>query len=152
MAASGQPAGELSGIAAVPAETVRRLACDAAISRITSKGRPADARFADAPSREFMTEVSRAGRTIPPATLRALAVRDRGCVFQSCGRPPAWTDAHHVRHWIDGGPTTLENLALLCRRHHRMIHEGGWTLERSKDGSWLAFPRDGGEEIHARSA
>jgi hypothetical protein len=102
---SGKPAGDLMGIAGMPAETIRRNACDAAITRIAGRG-------------EMDAELSQAGRTIPPAIRRALTARDRGCVFPGCGRPPEWTDAHHVRHWIDGGPTTLENLALLCRRHH----------------------------------
>jgi hypothetical protein len=67
-----------------------------------------------------------------------LTARDRGCVFPGCGRPPEWTDGHHIRHWIHGGPTTLENLALLCRRHHRLVHEGGWQLVR-RDKTWTAL-------------
>ena len=73
-------------------------------------------------------EVGRATRVIHPAQRTALAVRDGGCVFPHCQRPLAWCDAHHLRHWLHGGPTDLANLALLCRAHHRAVHEGGWQL------------------------
>ena len=74
-------------------------------------------------------EVGRATRVIQPAQRTALAVRDGGCVFPHCQRPLAWCDAHHLRHWLHGGPTDLANLALLCRAHHRAVHEGGWQLQ-----------------------
>jgi hypothetical protein len=61
---------------------------------------------------------------VPPAIRRALVVRDGSCRFPGCGRSHTWCDAHHVTHWADGGPTALSNLILLCRRHHRSIHEG----------------------------
>ena len=54
---------------------------------------------------------------------RAVAVRDRGCRFPSCDRPVGWCDAHHAIHWADGGATDVSNLVLLCRRHHRMVHD-----------------------------
>jgi len=117
------PAGELEWGGAVPAETVRRFACDSALTRIIGKG-------------ELDAEVTRAVRTTPPATRRAVAERDRGCVAEGCGRPPQWTDAHHVKHWTQGGPTTMSNLILLCRPHHRMVHEGNWGLRRSNNGRW----------------
>jgi hypothetical protein len=75
-------------------------------------------------------EVGRASRVVTPAQRTALAVRDGGCVFAGCDRPLAWCEAHHLVHWLDGGPTDLANLALLCRAHHRAVHEGGWRLER----------------------
>ncbi|TMG47921.1 MAG: DUF222 domain-containing protein, partial [Chloroflexi bacterium] len=84
--AAGSPGAELDG-AIMPAETVRRIACDAAISRIIGKG-------------ELDAELTRASRSTPPATRRALAARDRGCVAEHCNRPPQWTDTHHVKHWI----------------------------------------------------
>jgi Domain of unknown function (DUF222)/HNH endonuclease len=132
----GAPAGRLEWGGSVPSETVRRLACDAALTRITGQG-------------ELDVEITRATRTIPPATRRALAARDQGCVAEGCRRPPQWTDAHHVKHWVHGGETTMPNLVLLCRRHHRMVHEDGWTLRRSSDGKW-ALSRPIG--AHARSA
>ena len=85
-------------------------------------------------------DVGRATRVIAPAQRRALAVRDRGCVFPGCERPLAWCDAHHLWHWIDGGPTDLANLALVCRAHHRAVHEGGWQLTRGPDGRFTATP------------
>ncbi len=122
---SGQPAGDLEWAPPIPAETVRRLACDAALTRIVGTGQTAEA--------------SHATRTIPPAMRRALAARDRGCQFEGCDRPDAWVDGHHVKHWADGGPTTMDNLTLLCRRHHRKVHEEGWQLKRETDGRVVAI-------------
>ena len=123
----GAPAGELDGGGTVPAETVQRYACDSAITRITGQG-------------ELDHELSHATRTIPPSTRRALESRDRHCVFKGCSRPPIWCDGHHLVWWTKGGSTTLPNLALLCRPHHRMVHEEGWHLERHKDGRFTATP------------
>src|SRR5207253_2808375 len=72
-------------------------------------------------------------------TRRALETRDRHCVFTGCNRPLNWCDGHHLVWWTKGGSTTLPNLALLCRPHHRMVHEEGWTLERH-DGRFRAKP------------
>jgi hypothetical protein len=74
-----------------------------------------------------------AGRLATPEQRRALAHRDGGCVFPGCTAPPSWTDAHHVRHWTDHGPTELENLASLCRRHHRVSHRDGWEMHITDD-------------------
>lgn len=119
----GAPAAELEWGGTVPSETARRLACDAALTRITGKG-------------ELDAEVSRATRTVPPSLRRALASRDNGCVANGCGRPPDWTDAHHIKHWVNGGETTMSNLVLLCRAHHRMVHEDGWTLRHVGNRRW----------------
>jgi len=96
--------------ARVPAGTSQRLACDA--SRVV--------------------EVDARTRTIPPALRRALHHRDRGCRFPGCS--VRFGQGHHIRHWAQGGPTTLSNLALLCRRHHRAVHEEGYRLDRQPDG------------------
>ena len=85
-------------------------------------------------------EVGRASRVVQPAQRTALAVRDGGCVFPDCSRPLTWCEAHHLRHWLHGGPTDLANLALLCRAHHRAVHEGGWQLARGPDGRLTATP------------
>jgi hypothetical protein len=77
-----------------------------------------------------LLDLGRATRVITPALRRALAVRDGGCVAPGCDRPPGWTDAHHLHHWLHGGPTSLGNLVLLCRVHHVAVHEGGWQLHR----------------------
>ncbi|MGH7305830.1 MAG: HNH endonuclease signature motif containing protein, partial [Candidatus Rokuibacteriota bacterium] len=86
-------------------------------------------------------EISARTRTIPPALRRALQHRDHGCRFPGChGR---LTQGHHIRHWAQGGPTTLSNLTLLCRRHHRAVHEEGYQVERQPDGE-LRFLRPDG--------
>ena len=63
-----------------------------------------------------------------------LAVRDRGCVFPACDRPPAWCEAHHITWWSEGGPTDLNNAALLCHFHHYLVHEGQWQVTMAHDG------------------
>ena len=115
----------------VHAETARRIACDAAISRILldPAGQPLD--------------VGRRTRVIPPALRRALAHRDQGCRFTGCGRPAPWTDAHHIQHWINGGPTSLDNLILICRHHHRLLHEEGWTMTLGTDRTITLVRPDG---------
>jgi hypothetical protein len=139
LGAPGAPAGELETGGSVPAETVRRLACDAAISRITGRG-------------ELEAEISHAARSTPAPTRRAVEARDRTCVAGGCDRPPQWTDCHHLQHWTQGGPTILANLVLLCRRHHRMVHEGGWGLRRGEHGRWGLVPPMKLVTPHARSA
>ena len=119
----------LEGGAHVSAETSRRLACDA--SRVVMR-HDADGR---------VVEIGARTRTIPPALRRALHHRDRGCRFPGCGLPLG--EGHHVRHWAQGGPTTLSNLALLCRRHHRAVHEEGYQVDREPDGA-LCFRRPDG--------
>src|SRR6266571_4391924 len=71
-------------------------------------------------------EIGARTRTIPPALRRALLHRDRVCRFPGCGRPAAV--GHHIQHWAQGGPTTLSNLVLLCRWHHRAVHEEGYQV------------------------
>ena len=116
----------------VPAETSRRLACDA--TRVIMRHDP-DGRI---------VEVGARTRTIPPAIRRALHHRDRGCRFPGCG--VSFGQGHHIRHWAQGGPTTLSNLAMLCRRHHRAVHEEGYQVERQSDGE-LRFLRPDGRPL-----
>jgi hypothetical protein len=85
-------------------------------------------------------EVGRTSRVVQPGQRIALAVRDGGCVFPGCDRPLAWCEAHHLWHWVDDGPTDLDNLVLLCRAHHRAVHEGGWRLTHQPDGQLTATP------------
>jgi hypothetical protein len=115
--------------ARVPAGTSQRLACDASrvVMRHGQDGR--------------VVEVDARTRTIPPALRRALHHRDRGCRFPGCGG--RFGQGHHIRHWAQGGPTTLSNLALLCRRHHRAVHEEGYQVDRQSDGE-LRFRRPDG--------
>jgi hypothetical protein len=116
----------------VPAGTSRRLACDASrvVMRHDEDGR--------------VVEVGARTRTIPPALRRALQHRDRGCRFPGCN--VRMGEGHHVRHWAQGGPTELSNLAVLCRRHHRAVHEEGYQIERLPDGE-LQFRRPDGRAV-----
>jgi hypothetical protein len=116
----------------VSAETSRRLTCDAGIVRM---------QYADGQ----VLDVGRKTRTIPSAIRRALCARDRRCQFPACSARRC--DAHHIEHWIDGGATSLDNLVLLCRRHHRLVHEGGFTLRRQPDTT-VAFFHPNGLELH----
>jgi len=88
-----------------------------------------------------VTAIGARTRTIPPALRRALQHRDHGCRYPGCGR--SFGQGHHIRHWANGGPTTLSNLTLLCRRHHRAVHEEGYRVERQHDGD-LCFGRPDG--------
>lgn len=72
-------------------------------------------------------DIGRARRLFPPGILHAMWLRDKGCTIPGCGAPPFWADAHHLTHWVDGGPTSLTNAALLCARHHTIAHQRGWT-------------------------
>ena len=87
--------------------------------------------------------LGREKRLFTPGLRKALAVRDRGCAFPGCGLPPSWCDAHHVEHWEHGGPTCLDNGVLLCRRHHTLIHHGGWEVFIGHDRHpWFIPPAD----------
>jgi Domain of unknown function (DUF222)/HNH endonuclease len=164
----GTPGGTGGWTGPLPAETARRLACDAAVTRVLVARDHRDGQAADgghdhhghhrpgqqhhldcdgagglaarlraaitllpptlggAPTQPL--EVGRATRVVSPAQRGALAVRDGGCRYPGCDRPVAWYEAHHLRHWLHGGPTDLENLVLLCRAHHRAVHEGHQRL------------------------
>jgi hypothetical protein len=103
-------------------ETARQLACDARILPIVLGGQ---------------SQILDAGRSRRLATgplRRALIARDHGCTFPGCDRPPRWCNPHHLKHWADGGPTNLDNLALLCGHHHRQIHHNNdWTVQLGAD-------------------
>jgi hypothetical protein len=116
----------------VSAETSARLTCDAAVVVIREDAGGA------------ALDVGRKTRTIPAAIRRALETRDTGCRFPGCTARRC--EAHHVVHWADGGPTCLDNLVLLCRRHHRLLHEGGYTMH-SGAGRALTFANARGRLI-----
>ena len=78
-------------------------------------------------------DLGRRTRLVPPGLRRALEVRDGGCVVPDCDAPSSWCDAHHVIHWADGGPTSAENLASLCRHHHGVTHRSGWSMTSDPD-------------------
>ena len=104
-----------TGEALTPAAS-RRIACDAGII-------PAVLGGASQP-----LDLGRSTRTISPALYRALVIRDKCCAFPLCNRPPEWTEAHHIKHWADGGRTALTNLVLLCAHHHQVVHVQGWGI------------------------
>ncbi len=121
--------GWMPWIGPISAASARRISCDCELTplRIDGEGVPLN--------------LGRSERLVSPAQRRALIARDHGCAFPGCNRPPAWTEAHHVVHWIDGGPTDLANLVLLCRRHHRVIHHDGWNIQMGTDGHpWFLPP------------
>ncbi len=120
-AVRGQTVLDEAGGIHISAETARRLACDAATVGMRH-----------GPGGEIL-DVGRRTRTISPALRRALHARDRQCRFPGCRH--VRVDAHHIRHWADGGATALDNLVLLCRRHHRAVHEEGFrvTLDAAGD-------------------
>jgi hypothetical protein len=129
---------ELDHVGPVRGEIVRRLACDAAVMRIVMAG-------ASQP-----LDVGRRTPVVPPAMRRAVIARDRCCRFPGCDRPHPWCDSHHCVHWADGGVTALANLVLLCRRHHRLVHEpGGFRLEVL--GGVPVFRRPDGTVLEDRS-
>ena len=124
----GSPAAELEWAQPIPAETARRLACDAAITPVFLG------------SESDQPQAGQTSRSISGSQRRALVVRDKGCRFPGCDRPPDWTDAHHLQHWADGGKHKMDNLVLLCRRHHRKVHEEAWQLGITPDGEIAAIP------------
>src|SRR5204863_3884162 len=103
--------------------TARRLACDAALipAVLGGAGQPPD--------------VGRERRLFTGPLRRAVLLRDRGCAFPDCDRPPRWVEIHHLHHWVDGGPTSLDNAVAACGHQHRVIHRGEWRV--------VISPRDG---------
>jgi hypothetical protein len=120
----------LSDVGAISAADALMWACDAQVTRVIT----------DAASRPL--DVGRTTRITPPWIRKALVVRDGGCAFPGCRRPPSWCDPHHVVHWTNGGPTALSNLVLLCRRHHRLIHHKRFSVEMA-DGLPRFYRSDG---------
>jgi Domain of unknown function (DUF222)/HNH endonuclease len=119
---TGRSAGASTGarlvdVGPIAAADALLWACDARVTRVIT----------DARSRPL--DVGRTMRITPPWIRTALLVRDGGCAFPECGRPPSWVDPHHVVHWANGGPTALSNLALLCRPHHRLVHHKRFSVE-----------------------
>lgn len=101
----------------IPMNQVRKMACDSGIVPMLLG------------SRSQVHDVGRKTRTINAGLRRVLVARDRGCTFPGCTRPPSHCEAHHLRHWSNGGSTDLANLALLCRRHHDLVHQSDWQIQ-----------------------
>ncbi|MGH3816108.1 MAG: DUF222 domain-containing protein [Pseudonocardiaceae bacterium] len=104
----------------INADAARRIACDARLipAVLGARGEPLD--------------VGRASYTVPVAIRRAVILRDGGCAFPGCSVPARWCECHHVRHWADGGPTSLDNCVLLCGRHHHLLHHSSWWIDMGK--------------------
>ncbi|MDX6253924.1 MAG: hypothetical protein QOJ11_258 [Frankiales bacterium] len=120
----------------LPFETIARIGCDADINVATVNELGEILNF------------DRTRRDPSPAQRRALVLRDQGCVFPGCDRPPALCQVHHLIWWIRGGKTNLDNLALICEYHHHLLHEGGWRIERVPPAlgappGWLVTAKDG---------
>jgi hypothetical protein len=139
MGLAGAPGGDLEHVGAVPAATVQRLACDASIRRVLLGPDSA------------VIDVGRALRVPSAAARAALRVRDGGCVWPGCERPSSWTNPHHLLFWGHGGVTDVDNLVLLCYRHHWSVHEGGWQVVRTATGRVLAIPPSPGYRSWSRA-
>jgi hypothetical protein len=123
------------GRSSLPIESVKRLCCDgqAVVIGEDEKGEPLN--------------IGRKSRTVPTAIKRALVARDKSCAFPGCHHE-RFVDAHHIEHWSAGGETSLDNLMLLCSRHHKLVHEGGFRIERDYQNQWF-FKRPDGRAVPA---
>ena len=115
----------------VTSETAQPLSCDASVVEVTGDEHGAN-----------VLDIGRRTRSIPPAIRRALTVRDEGCRFPGCNNT-RYVDAHHIEHWAHGGETKLQNLALLCHRHHQLVHEGGYSIRED-----FSFWNPEGQQLH----
>ena len=126
---NGKGSARLRDGPSICSQTARRLGCDATLVSIRER------------EGEILS-VGRKTRAVPAPIRRGLEVRDGGCRFPGCNRR-RWVDAHHIKHWVDGGETSLDNLVLLCRHHHRLLHEGGYALEVEPDGELVFWHPSG---------
>ena len=120
----GAPGAESEFSLPISTKSVERWACDSTLSRVLLQD-------------SIPIDVGRGNRVIKGAKRRALIARDQHCQWPGCERPASWCDGHHLHHWIDGGSTNLENMILLCGRHHRMVHEGDWQIVKTEDDELL---------------
>jgi len=125
LGADGAWTGTLEDGTLVSAEALRRVACDCGLVAVRQNGEVLD--------------IGRRTRSIPPAIRRALMLRDHGCAFPGCTHT-RFLHAHHIEHWLHGGKTSVDNLAMLCTCHHHLVHEGGWTITAASDGAFLFNP------------
>lgn len=127
LAVDGQGRCHIRDGAGLPAETARRIACDSSVVTLLERGGEP-------------LSVGRRTRSIPSPMRRAVEARDQGCRFPGCHNK-RYTDVHHIHHWAAGGQTSAENLVTLCRRHHRLVHEGGYSIKREDGIGELVFRR-----------
>ncbi len=122
----GAPGAENEFSLPISSKTVERWACDSSISRILLQD-------------SVVIDVGRAERTIKGPRRRALIARDQHCQWPGCDRPASFCDGHHLVHWVFGGGGEIANQVLLCGRHHRLVHEGGWQLVKAEDGNLMTI-------------
>jgi hypothetical protein len=115
--------------------TARRLACDAGLLPVVLG------------TNSELLDVGRLHRLVTPAIRRALNIRDGGCRFPGCDRPVAWCDAHHLKSWFLGGLTSVDNMLLLCRRHHVLVHEHGWSIRLDRHTGIVTATDPGGRPL-----
>ncbi len=145
VAVSDLDVGHMPWLGPLSVSQTRLLGCDCFLSTVLldDHGAPLDAK----PGKRLVTAEQRV----------ALIARDKGCAFPGCTCVPAWTDAHHIRHWANGGPTVMNNLVLLCRSHHRLMHRkagfvGKWAIRIGVDNKPGSFrrPRSTRSSTHGR--
>ena len=125
-ALAGAPGGEMELSLPISSASVQRMACDCSVTRVLL-------------NQDSVTiDVGRSKRVMSEGLRKALRLRDGNCRWPGCERAASLCQGHHLVHWIDGGETTLGNLVLLCLRHHRMVHEGGWQIVRCDDGEIIS--------------
>ncbi|QUQ62506.1 HNH endonuclease signature motif containing protein [Kutzneria sp. CA-103260] len=124
---------DVEGMGPMDAASARRIGCDSKVMRVVLG------------AKSEVLDIGRASRTIPNQIRRALIIRDKECAFPGCQRRPRQCHAHHVIHWADGGPTSVDNLVLLCGHHHRLIHHSHWTVKINEGWPEFAAGRDQGQ-------
>lgn len=115
---------DLEGIGPITSEALDQLCCGATVRRVLMAGE------------SIVLDMGRKARFATPSQARAIRIRDGGCIFPSCDRPPAWCDIHHIDGWLNGGNTDVARMCCLCRRHHTLIHNSQWTIVVQPDGSF----------------
>lgn len=128
-ARAGSPAAQTQWGAVLSGESVERMVCGGAVVRrlvLDGDG--------------VVIDFGRRRRLLSPQARRALEARDGHCVWPGCDRPPGWCDSHHQKDWRSGGQSSVQDSALLCRRHHKLRHDGGWQLFKTPEGRWRAIP------------
>jgi len=137
----GTLVGGMTGGTVLGPETVRKLACDAGIIPVVLGGAGQ------------VLDLGVQTRAFTPGQTKALWLRDRHCTYPGCTVPATWCDAHHIRHWADGGPTNLSNATLLCNRHHHVVHRDRITANHTPDGiEWNRTPGSYDRAVaHARA-
>ena len=127
-AMAGAAGAEMELSLPIAATSIQGMACDCSVTRVLLS------------QDSLPIDVGRSKRVISPTLRKALAIRDGHCKWPGCERPASWCDGHHLVHWINGGETNLGNLVLLCRRHHRMVHEEGWKMIRTEEYEIVVIP------------